>query len=73
MSKILIDTNILVYAIDQDSMAIFLELVSLYQPKGSRVHDIEIISIGLANRVYEVATFNAADFKSIREISLVSI
>lgn len=58
---------------NQESMAIFLELVSRYEPKGSRVHDIEIISIGLANSIFEVATFNTADFKSIKEISLVVI
>ncbi len=57
----------------QESIAIFLELVNRYQPKGPRVHDIEIISIGLANNVFEVATFNTADFKSVREISLVDI
>ena len=57
----------------QESMAIFLNLMNLYQPKGLKVHDFEIISIGLANGVREVATFNTKDFKSVKEISLVEI
>jgi len=57
----------------QESMAIFLNLMNLYQPKGLKVHDFEIISIGLANGVREIATFNTKDFKSVKEISLVEI
>jgi len=57
----------------QESMAIFLNLMNLYQPKGLKVHDFEIISIGLANGVREVASFNTKDFKSVKEISLVEI
>jgi len=57
----------------QESMAIFLDLMNRYQPKGLKVHDIEIISIGLAHGVHEVATFNTKDFKSIKEISLAEI
>ena len=57
----------------QESMAIFLDLMNRYQPKGLKVHDFEIISIGLAHGVQEVATFNTKDFKSVKEISLVEI
>ena len=57
----------------QESIAIFLDLMNRYQPKGLKVHDIEIISIGLANGLHEVATFNAKDFKSIKEITLLEI
>jgi predicted nucleic acid-binding protein len=57
----------------QESMAIFLDLMNRHQPKGLKVHDFEIISIGLAYGVHEVATFNTKDFKSIKEISLAEI
>ncbi|NBC65029.1 MAG: PIN domain-containing protein [Bacteroidetes bacterium] len=57
----------------QESMAIFLDLMRRYQPKGLKVHDLEIISIGLANGVHEVATFNTKDFKTIKEISLLDV
>jgi predicted nucleic acid-binding protein len=57
----------------QESMAIFLDLMNRYQPKGLKVHDLEIISIGLANGVSEIATFNTKDFKSVKEISLTEI
>lgn len=51
MNKILLDTNVLVYAI----------------------HDYEILSIGLANQIKTVATFNAKDFDKIAEIQLHQI
>lgn len=57
----------------QESMAIFLDLMNRYQPRGLKVHDFEIISIGLANGIHEVATFNTKDFKSVREISLLEV
>ena len=57
----------------QGSMAIFLDLLNRYQPKGLKVHDFEIISIGLANGIHEVATFNTKDFKSVKEISLLEV
>ena len=57
----------------QESMAIFLDLMTRYQPKGLKVHDFEIISIGLAHGVHEVATFNTKDFKSVNEIVLAGI
>ena len=57
----------------QESMAIFLNLMTRYQPKGLKVHDFEIISIGLAHGVHEVATFNTKDFKSVNEIVLAGI
>lgn len=57
----------------QESLAIFLDLMNRYQPKGLRVHDFEIISIGLAHGIHKVATFNTKDFKSVKEISLAKI
>lgn len=57
----------------QESMAIFLDLMNRYEPKGLKVHDFEIISIGLAHGIHEVATFNIKDFKSVKEITLAEI
>src|SRR5690625_3281235 len=57
----------------QESMAIFLDLMNRYQPKGLKVHDFEIISIGLAHGVQEVATFNTKDFKPVKEITLAEV
>lgn len=58
---------------NQDSLAIFLELMDRYQPTGLKVHDFEIISIGLAAGIHQVATFNEKDFKNVKEISLVEL
>lgn len=57
----------------QESLAIFLDLMNRYQPKGLKVHDFEIISIGLAHGINEIATFNTRDFNSVKEISLTDI
>ena len=57
----------------QDSLAIFLELMDRYQPNGLKVHDFEIISIGLTAGVHQVATFNEKDFKNVKEISLLAL
>lgn len=46
-------------------------LVQNYQPKGLKIHDFEIISVGLANEISLVATFNEKDFKSVNEIKLL--
>jgi len=57
----------------QESMAIFIDLMNMYNPKGLRLHDFEIISIGLAHGIQNVATFNTKDFKSVKEIILTEI
>lgn len=54
----------------QDSLAIFLELMDRYKPRGLKVHDFEIVSIGLAAGIHQVATFNERDYKTVKEISL---
>lgn len=57
----------------EESIAIFLDLMNRYQPRGLKVHDFEIISIGLASGLHEVATFNTKDFKSVKEITLLEV
>lgn len=56
-----------------DSFAILLNLAKHYRPLGLKIHDFEIISIGLASGIYKVATFNQKDFRAIKEISLLSL
>jgi len=48
---------------------IFLKLLETYQPIGLKIHDFEIVSIGLANGINRIATFNQKDFKEIKDIS----
>jgi len=55
------------------SLTIFLDLVNRYHPKGLKVHDFEIISIGLAHGIHEVVTINIKDFISVKEISFIEI
>jgi hypothetical protein len=62
----------IVYPI-QESVAIFLDLMSRYQPRGLKVYDFEIISIGMASGLHEVAMFNTKDFKSVKERSLLEV
>ncbi|NBC64182.1 MAG: PIN domain-containing protein [Bacteroidetes bacterium] len=57
----------------QESTAILLDLISRYQPKGLKIHDFEMISIGLANGLQEVATFNEKDFGYVEEIKLFKV
>ena len=44
-----------------------------YQPSGLKVHDFEIISIGLAAGIHELATFNEKDFKAVKEVTLLEL
>ena len=53
------------------SANIFKELLFKYKPHGLKIHDFEIVSIGLANGVHKVATINKDDFKNINEIELI--
>lgn len=58
---------------NQESMAVFLEFLARYQVNGLKVHDLEIVSIGIANGVHDLATLNTKDFDSIKEISLIEV
>ncbi len=58
---------------NETSFTIFRELLQKYKPTGLRVHDFEIISIGLAHRINQIATFNTGDFKGVAEINLITI
>lgn len=58
---------------NEKSFSIFKELLRKYQPTGLRIHDLEIISIGLAHNLNQVATINIKDFNDIEEITLAVI
>ncbi|MEQ9302088.1 MAG: PIN domain-containing protein [Cyclobacteriaceae bacterium] len=58
---------------DQKSLDILSGLIRLYDPKGLRIHDMEIIAISLAHDINLVATFNVKDFKSVNEIKLLDL
>ncbi|WP_081639310.1 type II toxin-antitoxin system VapC family toxin [Hippea alviniae] len=49
------------------SLSIFKELTEKYEPKGLRIHDVEIASIGISFGVSTILTNNPADFDYIDE------
>ncbi|MBC8042628.1 MAG: PIN domain-containing protein [Rhizobacter sp.] len=56
-----------------DTTARFRNLLLKYKPTNNDVHDYEIAAIALENRIVEIATHNATDFKKITEIIVISI
>ncbi|WKN45533.1 type II toxin-antitoxin system VapC family toxin [Tunicatimonas pelagia] len=46
-------------------------LLQQYEIRGKRIHDLEMVAIGLANDIVEVATFNTKDFVTIDEIKVM--
>lgn len=57
----------------EESNVIFIELLKKYTPHGLLIHDYEIVSIALSNKIKNIATINKKDFERIEEIKLVSI
>jgi predicted nucleic acid-binding protein len=66
-NSILLDTNILIYAIYPNPMTfkIFQDLIQKYNPRGLWIHDVEIASIGIAYGISTIATNNISDFGRI--------
>lgn len=52
------------------SFVILEGLLEKYRPTGLKIHDYEIISIGLANGINQIATFNSKDFEDIEEVNI---
>lgn len=50
------------------SSAILRGLLRKYQPLGLRIHDFEIIAIGLSHRINLIGTKNERDFLGVDEI-----
>ncbi len=57
----------------EKSNLIFMELLEKYSPRGLKIHDFEIVSIALSNKIKSIATLNQKDFSGIEEIELVSV
>ena len=55
------------------SLGIFRRLVEKYEPRGLRIHDIEIASIAIAHGISVVATANVSDFGRISELDIEKI
>jgi predicted nucleic acid-binding protein len=58
---------------DTNSYKYFLELLQKYKPTGLVIHDFEIASIGIANKMDFLATINNKDFSAIEEIELYKV
>ena len=56
----------------ESSFTFFRGMLQKYKPTGLKIHDLEIISIGLSNGINRMATFNTKDFEGIKEIDLIS-
>ena len=57
----------------EESNVIFIDLLKKYTPHGLKIHDYEIVSIALSNKIKNIATINKKDFERIEEINLVSL
>lgn len=49
-----------------------IELITVHQPKGLKIHDLEIAAIALVNGVNNIATINNADFQNIKGLSIIN-
>lgn len=58
---------------DARSLEILFQLADQHQPKGLKIHDFEIMSIGIANKLEVIATFNGKDFPQIKDIGLMDL
>lgn len=63
--------NLTILYPSKNSYQQFKKLILKYKPRGLKIHDFEIVSIGLENGIKQVATINIKDFKSIDEIHLI--
>ena len=52
---------------------VFRELLLKYKPTGLKIHDFEIVSIGLANQIKKIATLNVKDVQEIEEIDILRV
>ncbi|WP_417914929.1 type II toxin-antitoxin system VapC family toxin [Candidatus Electronema sp. JM] len=55
------------------SRKVLEQLLKKYRPRGLKIHDFEIMSIGLDNGIRRVATVNKDDFKAVKEIELIEL
>jgi len=57
--------------VNKDSLLIFRQLCTKYQPKGNRIFDFEIASVAKSYDIKKIATFNHKDFREITEIEIL--
>jgi len=55
------------------SLSTFETLIQKYEPRGNRVFDLEIASVGIANQVLTIATANISDFQAINELNILEV
>ncbi|MFZ2956455.1 MAG: type II toxin-antitoxin system VapC family toxin [Candidatus Ozemobacteraceae bacterium] len=58
---------------DRNSLNILFDLTEKYKPRGLKIYDFEIASIGLAHKIRKLATFNSKDFSCIQEIEVLDL
>ena len=54
----------------KDTYRYLMRLLRKYNPVGLKIHDFEIASIGIANGIDQIVTFNQKDFNQIEELYL---
>lgn len=54
------------------SCTVLFELIRKYRPAGAKIHDFEIVAIGISHGILDIATFNRKDFYGIEEVNLIS-
>ncbi len=64
-------SNLKIIYPNEKSFDRFKKLLRKYNPKGLRIHDFEIISIGLVAGIKKIATLNKGDFNAVSEIQLI--
>jgi len=55
----------------ENSFKHFKKILLKYKPMGLKIHDFEIISIGLENGIKQIATINTKDFIGVDELNLI--
>lgn len=58
---------------NENSITLFQSLLKKYKPMGTKVYDLEIVSIMLANNINEIETFNFKDFEKFSEVTILTI
>lgn len=62
------------FTLVQETEAIFaqwLDLVTRYQIKGKRTHDVRLMAVAIANQITHILTFNPKDFTKVTELTIV--
>lgn len=55
------------------SQVVFWDLVEKYKPTGLKIHDFEIMAIGICNGLTQIITANYKDFLPVNEIQVIPV